>query len=248
MGRRSGLVALALAALLAGGCRESEGKRAVQAVRGFVGALERADGHAACERLAEAGVSELLLAALRTGVPASGLEAPRADRCAIVARRLVDDAAGLGELRRSPVTRTLLEGDRATVETRAGAYEVEEERDGRWRVARFEPVVRVLTSGWASERPVGLAVVRPRLREPALGPALAGRTDEASIEVSGTLEPDDARLGVTASPGTRLVRVEARDGRFRVKLELRRGRNDVLLIARAPGRAATELAVRLTRE
>jgi hypothetical protein len=252
MGRRSLPVALALSlslsALLAAGCGETDGERAVRAVREFVGALERADGRPACERLAEAGVSELLLAALRTGIPASGLESPGADRCAIVARRLAEGASGLAELRRSPVTRTLVEGDRATVETRTGAYELEEGRDGHWRVARFEPVVRVLTGGSASERPVGLAVVRPRLREPALGPALAGRTDEESIELTGTLEPEGARLGVEPSPGTRAARVDASDGRFRVRLRLRPGRNEVVLVARAPGRATNELAVRLTRE
>ncbi len=147
----------------------------------------------------------------------------------------------------SAVTRVLLEGDRATVETRAGAYEVEE-RDGRWQVARLEPVVRVLAGGPADEHPVGMTVVRPRLAEPALGPALAGRTDKASIELTGTLEPEDARLEAEPSPGTRVRRVEARDGRFRVELDLRPGRNEVLLRARAPGRAPTELAVRLTRE
>ena len=241
------LPALLVAALLAGGCRDGEGDRAARAVRDFVGALERADGRAACDRLTEAGVSELLLTGIRGGVEASGLEDPRADRCAIVAQRLAQDARGLDELRRAPRTRTLLEGDRATVQTRAGAVEVEE-RDGRWQVARFEPVVRVLTGGPAGEQPVGLAVVRPRLSEPALGPALAGRTDRRWIELTGTLEPHDAQVAVEPSRGTRVRRVEARDGRFRVELELRRGHNEVLLRARAPRRAPTEVAVRLTRE
>ena len=249
MGRRSALVTVVAAALTAGcGDRPSEGERAVQEVREFVGALERADGRAACERLAEAGVSELLLVALRGDVSTAGLEQPRDDRCAVIARRLAEGTSGLDELRRAPVTRTLIEGDRATVETEAGPYEAEEGRDGRWRVARFEPVARALAGRPASERPVGLVLVRPKLREPALGPAVAGRVKQASIELTGTLEPQDARLEATPSPGTRVGRVEARDGRFRVKLDLRRGPNEVLLTARAPGRAPTELAVRPTRE
>ena len=246
-GRSLPAALLVVIALLAGGCRDNEGERAERAVRELVGALERGDGRAACDRLSEAGISELLLAGIREGVPASGLEAPTADRCALVARRLAEGARGLGELRRAATTRVLLEGDRATVETRAGAYEVEE-RDGRWHVARLEPVVRVLTGGPADEHPVGITVVRPKLAEPALGPALAGRTDKASIELTGTLEPEDARLQIEPSPGTEVRRVEARDGRFRVELELQRGHNEVLLGARAPGRAPTELAVRLTRE
>jgi hypothetical protein len=103
-------------------------------------------------------------------------------------------------------------------------------------------VVRVFTGGPADEHPVGITVVRPKLREPALGPARAGRTGEASIALTGTLEPEAARLDAEPSPGTRVRRVEARDGRFRVELALRPGRNEVLLRARAPGRAPTELA------
>ena len=239
------VVALALGALGATACEDADDELAVDAVRGFVGALERGDGRAACERLSEAGVSELLLTALRAGTRADGLDPPSADRCAVIASRLGDGAEGLAELRRSPVSAVRVEGDRATVETRAGAYEAQE-RDGRWLVGALEPVARATTGSQAPGEPVHLSVVRPKLTEPALGPAVAGRTDDDVVELSGTLDPADATLTVRPSGGTRVTRVEARDGRFGVALELTRGRNEIVLAAAASGRERTERAIRLT--
>ena len=238
---------MVLSALLLTGCGESEGDRVRRTVDEFTGALARGDGAAACELLAEAGVSELMLAAVRADVAATGLEDPTVDRCAVMAERLAAEATGLVALRQVPVTRTLLEGDVATVETDAGPYELEEV-EGHWRLARFEPVAAVLAGDAAPVRPVGLTIARPELSEPALGPALAGRTRKETVELTATLEPEDARIRLEPSPGTRVRRREVRDGRLRAELELRLGRNEVLLTASAPGRTDTELAVRITRE
>lgn len=246
MRRPSGLLMIALAAASIGGCREAESKRAVAVVEGFVAALERGDGAAACDRLAEGGVSELLLAAVRARVDAAGLDAPDAERCAIIASRLADDAADrLARLRRSPVTGTLLEGERVVVRTEAGAYEAREV-EGRWRVTRLEPVVTAVT-GSPQRRPVHLTIVRPKLEEPALGRSLAGRTDNAAIEISGSLEPADASLRVVRSSGARVRRVESRGGRFRIVAALQHGPNKLLLRADAPARDPFEVAVELRR-
>ncbi|HEV2774440.1 MAG TPA: hypothetical protein VGV90_02505 [Solirubrobacteraceae bacterium] len=65
MRRPRTLITIAIAGVSIGGCRDADSARAVDAVREFVSALERTDGVAACHRLSEAGVSELLLAAVR---------------------------------------------------------------------------------------------------------------------------------------------------------------------------------------
>ncbi|HEV2774441.1 MAG TPA: hypothetical protein VGV90_02510 [Solirubrobacteraceae bacterium] len=88
-----------------------------------------------------------------------------------------------------------IEGDTAAVRTDAGAYEAREV-DGRWRVARLDPAIAVLTGGAPKRRPVHLTIVRPKLEEPALGAALAGRSDDADTEISGSLDPDDASVRV----------------------------------------------------
>lgn len=246
MRRPSSLLLIVLVAATIGGCREDDSDRAVSAVREFVGALERGDGRAACDRLAEAGVSELLLAAVRARIDPSGLDKPGAQRCAIVARRLADDATDLlSQLRRSPVTSTTIEGDLAVVRTHAGAYEAQEV-DGRWRLARLDPVVAAVTPGAPARRPVHLTVVRPKLEQPALGAALAGPADDATVEVSGSLEPAGASLRAVGSSGARVERVEARDGRFRVSAVLQPGRNGLLLHADAPGRDPTDVSIELT--
>lgn len=247
MRRLRALVVVALASVLVTGCRESEGERVRRTVEDFTAALAGGDGAAACEQLAEAGVSELLLAALRAGVPATALDAPTVDHCAVIAGRLGEDAAGLADLRRVPVTRTLLEGDIATVETDAGSYELEE-LDGRWRLTRFDPLAAALAGEAAPVRPVSVTIARPKLAEPALGRALAGRTREDTVEITATLDPKDARVRIDASAGARVRHSEARDGRLRAELELRRGRNEIRLSASAPGRTDTELAIRITRE
>ncbi|HEV2061046.1 MAG TPA: hypothetical protein VGR11_16970 [Solirubrobacteraceae bacterium] len=247
MRRCSRVLLVVLAGVMIGGCRDQDSEHAVETVKEFVGALERGDGRAACDRLAEAGVSELLLAAVRARVDPSGLDAPDAERCAIVARRLGDEADGrLSRLRDSAVTSTTVEGDLAVVRTHEGAYEVREV-DGRWRLARLDPVVEALTPGAPKRRPVHLTVVRPKLEEPALGAALAGRVDDTIVEISGTLEPPDASLRVDASSGARVQRVEARDARFRIRAALRPGPNRLLLEADAPNRDPTELSIELTR-
>ena len=79
MRHRRSLIIIALAAVAIGGCRDEDSTRAVDAVHEFLSALERADGASACHRLAEAGVSELLLAAVRADVDAEGLDAPSAE-------------------------------------------------------------------------------------------------------------------------------------------------------------------------
>ena len=239
--------AAALATLLAvagAGCGEADGERAVEAVHRFVAALERGDGQMACDRLTDRGMAELLLAAVHTRTRTDGLDAPAANCCSLLAARLAARSGRLAGLRRSRVGAVRIEGDRATVETRAGAYELEE-RDGRWRLSRFAPVARVLAGEPAASEPVHLAVVRPKLREPALGATLAGRADDDVAELSGTLEPANAGLEEQSLGATRVTRVEARDGRFRVRLELARGHNVVVLTAHAPGRRRTALAVRL---
>ena len=247
MRRPRTLIIIALAAGSIGGCRDDDRTRAADAVREFVGALERADGAAACHRLAEAGVAELLLAAVRANVEAEGLDAPGAEHCAIVAARLASGVHDrLARLRLSPVTGVTVEGDTAAVRTDAGAYEAREV-DGRWRVARCDPVIAVLTGSAPQRRPVHLTVVRPRLDEPALGAGLAGRTHEAEIEISGSLEPRDASVRVVRSLGAAVRRVEARDGRFRIRVALQRGANRLLLEASAPEREPIELSVKLTR-
>lgn len=247
MRRPRGLLMITLAVAAVGGCRATDSERAVVAVEEFVGALARGDGGSACDRLAEAGVSELLLAAVRARIDPSGLGAPGAKRCAIVAGRLANDAEGdLGDLRRSPVTGVLLEGDRAFVRTDAGAYEAREV-DGRWAVTRFDPVVAVLTGESPKRPPVDLTVVRPKLEEPALGASLAGRTDDAMVEISGSLQPADASLRVVRSSRARVESVESRDGRFRIRAALQPGRNRLLLRAEARNHDPIELPIEVTR-
>ena len=247
MRRPRALVILALAAVLLTGCRESEEERVRRTVDEFTAALVSGEGAAACERLAEAGVAELLLAALRADMPAMVLDEPTVDKCAVIAKRLSEEATALADLRQVGVTRTLLKGDLATVETEAGPYELEEV-DGRWRLTRFDPAADVLSGRSAPVRPVSLSIARPELSEPALGRALAGRTDKDRLELTGSVDPEDARVRIEPSAGTRVKRAEVRDGRFRVELELQRGHNEVRLAASAPGHAETELAVRITRE
>ena len=111
---RIALLATVLAAGVAG-CGEADGERAVESVRGFVAALERRDGQAACERLTERGMAELLLAALLARTAAHGLEGPATDRCALLARRLAAKNGGLARLRRARVRAVRIEGDRGTV-------------------------------------------------------------------------------------------------------------------------------------
>lgn len=247
MRRPRRLLLVALAAVAIGGCQDDDAGLATIAVQEFVGALERGDGRSACDRLAEAGVSELLLAAVRARVDPAGLDAPGAERCAIVARRLATGAeTRLAELRRSLVTGVLLDGERATVRTTAGAYEAAEV-DGRWRVTRLEPVVAAIITGPPTRPPVHLTVVRPKLEQPALGASLAGRTDDSAVEISGSLEPADASVQVIGSSGARVRSVESRDGRFRIRVSTRRGRNRLLLRAGAPNRDSIELSVELTR-
>jgi hypothetical protein len=247
MRRPRNLILIAMAAVAIGGCRADDTTRAADAVHGFLSALERADGAAACHRLAEAGVSELLLGAVRANVAAEGLGAPGAEHCAIIAARLASGVRDqVAQLRRSPVADVAVDGETATVRTDAGAYEAREV-DGRWRVARLDPVLTVLAGGAPERRPVHLTIVRPRLDEPALGAALAGRTDEAQIEISGSVEPGDASVRVVRALGARLHSVVSRDGRFQIRVALRRGTNRLLLEASAPARETIELAVTLTR-
>lgn len=247
MKRRSRLATLALAVLALAGCRESDAELARRTVDEFTAALVRGEGTAACDRLAEAGVSELLLVALQADLRETRLGATTVDRCAVIARELAEDAPELSRIRDARVSRTLLEGDVATVETDAGAYELEEVH-GRWRVTRFEPVAAVLAGLPAPVRPVSLTIARPELSEPALGKALAGHTRDETVELTGTFTPADARVTIEHAPGTRVHSAEVGDGRLRVELRLRRGHNQIRLLASAPGRADTELAVRLTRE
>lgn len=241
------LLIIVLAVPSIGGCQDDDSKRAIAAVGDFVGALAAGDEALACNRLAEAGVSELLLAAVRGRVDPSGLDAPGAKRCEIVAQRLSDGAESrLSELRRSPVTGVVLEGDRASVRTEEGAYEAEEV-DGRWRLTRFDPVVAVLTPGSARRRPVHLTVVRPKLEEPSLGTSLSGRTEDATVDINGSIEPPDASLKVVRASGARVKSVQSRDARFRIRVALQRGRNRILMRADAPRRDPIELAVELSR-
>lgn len=247
MRRPSCLIIIALAAVSIGACRDDDSTRAVDAVREFVSALQRKDGAAACRRLAEAGVSELLLAAVRANVDAEGLDAPGAEHCAIIATRLANGVQDrMAHLRRSPVTGVTVEGDTAAVRTDTGAYEARE-LDGRWRVERLDPVIAVLTGGAPKRRPVHLTIVRPKLDEPALGAGLAGRTDDADVELSGSLEPGDASVRVVRALGAGVRSVESRDGRFRIRVALQRGTSRLLLKASAPGREPVELSVKLTR-
>ena len=247
MRRPSRLPALVLLVLALVGCRESEGERARRTVESFIAALVRGDGSAACAHLGEAGVSELLLTALQADLDPIGLDAATVDRCALITRELAAEAPELSRLRDVGVNRTLLEGDLATVETDAGAYELEESQ-GEWRLTSFAPVAAILSGRPAPLRPVSLAIARPELSEPALGPSVAGSTRDASLELTGTVAPANARVEVQSTSGTRVRSVDVRDGRFRLELELRRGSNEVVLAASAPGHADTALAVRLTRK
>ncbi|MFP5362913.1 MAG: hypothetical protein ACLGI5_09305 [Thermoleophilia bacterium] len=248
MRRPRAILLLALAAAAIGGCRDEDGDRARAAVEDLLAALERGDGAAACSGLSEAGVSELLLAALRVEVDAAGLDAADAPRCALVASRLADGAGRrLSRLRNAAVTDTVLEGDRAVVRTAAGAYEAREV-EGRWRVARLDPVAAAVTTGLPRRPPVHMTVVHPKLEQPALGASLAGRTDEATIEISGSLDPDGASLRVLHASRARVRSAQAQDGRFRIRLSLQRGSNRLTLRAEAANREPTELSIDVTRE
>lgn len=248
MRRPSLLFAAAIAALALTGCRPSEADLVRGTVEEFTAALSHGNGALACEQLGEAGMSELLLTALRAGVSGSGLEAAHVDRCAVIADRLAArEPSRLAEVSESRITRTILEGDTATVETAAGAYELEETQ-GRWRLTRFEPVATVLAGHPVPEEPVSVVIARPELSEPALGRTSAGRTRSDSVELSATFEPSDAEVRIEPSSGTVVRRLETGDGRLTAELGLRRGRNEVVLVASAPGRADKEVAVRITRD
>ena len=102
MRRRSALLcAVALAGMLAG-CRPSQSERATAAVHGFLDAVARGDGAAACDRLGEGGLSEVLLLALEEGVPVEADAARAPDTCARIVERLPgkEQAAAV---RRAPV-------------------------------------------------------------------------------------------------------------------------------------------------
>jgi hypothetical protein len=244
MKRREAVLGLVLLCVLAAaGCRPAQSDRAVEATRAFLGGLARADGPAVCERLTEAGVSELLLLALEHRVPFAPADAPAPDTCARIAERLPVD--GVASMLRSPVSRVVLHGDKATVETEAGSYEAEE-RDGRWRVSRFDPVAQALR-GTVAPAPVALTVVRPDLERPSLGPSVAGETTDAELELTGTLAPATARLDVSSRAGGAVEEVAARDGRFSVRVPLRPGENLFVLTATAPGRDPSEIGVLIRR-
>jgi hypothetical protein len=164
----------------------------------------------------------------------------------VAARLASGEQDRVAALRLAPVTGVAVEGDTAAVRTDAGAYEAREV-DGRWRVARLDPVITVLSGGTPRLRPVHLTIVRPKLDQPALGPAVAGRTDDADVEISGSLEPRDASVRVVRASGARVRSVESRDGRFRIRVALQRGSNRLLLEASARDRETIELAVTLTR-
>ncbi len=245
MRRRGGLAAV-LAAVGLMSCAPAGGEEATSAVRELLAALDRGDGDAACERLSEAGVAELLLIAVEQRVETRGLRPERPGVCARVAARL-GAGADLAALRRAPILRTLVEGDQATVQTAAGAYEAEEVA-GRWTIARMAPVAQALRRGDLGASPVLLAIAQPRFTAPALGETLAHRTTEATIEVTGTIHPPQARLRAQPLQGATVEEAVAADGRLRVRLRLRPGPNDVLLHAAAPGREATTLGLRVVRE
>lgn len=247
---RRSAAALAITACLAlVGCGEpTDGERAGAAVRSMLQALQAHDGAAACDHLTQRGISELLAAAVRAGTSAPAVGDPRTDTCARVAEATSRTATtGLSTLATAPVTRIMLDGDSAAIETHAGAYEAKE-IDGRWRVDRLGPVVDVLAGDPPPSRPAHLTIVRPKLSEPAVGHALAGRTSDSTLELSGRIDPEDAQLDVDTLEGTTAEAVEARDGRFKVKLALRPGSNHVLLTLTAPGRQRSELAVRILRD
>jgi hypothetical protein len=214
---RGGLTAV-LAALGLMSCAPAAGEGAAGAVRELLAALDRGDGAAACERLSEAGVAELLLVAVEQRVETGGLRPERPGVCARVAERLAS-GADLAALRRAP-----------------------------WTIARMAPVAQALRRGDPPASPVLLAVAQPRFTAPALGETLAHRTTEATIEVTGTIHPPQARLRAQPLQGATIEEAEAADGRLRVRLRLRPGPNDVLLHAAAPGREATTLGLRIVRE
>ena len=245
MRRRSAvLAALAALALLAGGCRSSQPERATAAVHGFLDALAAGDGAAACDHLAESGVSELLLLALEHDVSAEEALRRGPDACAVIAEQLpVREAATA--LRRAAVSDVLLHGSKATVVTDGGAFEAEE-REGSWRVARFEPLA---AGGDLSPpaRAATLAVVSPHFSRPALGAALAHETPDAAIEVTGVMRPPGARFSAEPLAGGQIERAQGADGRFRVELALRPGVNTFLLRAEAPGHEPAEATLRVHR-
>lgn len=247
--RRSAAALAITASLALAGCgAPTDGERAGEAVRSVLQALQARDGAAACDHLTQRGISELLAAAVRAGTSAPGLGDPRTDACAVVADATSRTAtAGLSTLATAPVTRIVLEGDSAAIETHAGAYEAKE-IDGRWRVERLGPVVDVLAGDPPPSRPAHLTIVRPKLSEPAVGRVLAGRTTDSTVELTGRMAPAEAQLDVDTTKGTTAEVVEARDGRFAVKLALRPGGNHVLLTLTAPGRQRSELAVRILRD
>lgn len=247
MRRPRAILSIALVAVLIGACGNEDSERARASVEDLLAALERGDGGSACDSLSEAGISELLLAAVHAKVDPSGLEAAGARRCALIASRLANGAERrLTQLRESPVTATLLEGDRGVVLTEAGAYE-SREIEGRWHVTRLDPVLAAFTTGLPKQPPVHMTVIRPKLEQPALGASLAGRTDEATIEISGSLEPAGASLRVVRSADARVEDVEAQDGRFRIRVRLKPGSNRLLLRADARDREPIELSLELIR-
>jgi hypothetical protein len=245
MKRRETVLAVLLCALAAAGCRPAQSDRAAEATRAFLAALDRGDGAAVCERLTEAGVSELLLLALEHRVAFEPADARAPDTCARIAERL--PVGGVDILLRSPVSRVVLHGDRATVETEAGSYEAEE-RDGQWRVSRLNPVARALRGAGAPVPPVAVTVVSPDLTRPSLGPSVAGESTAAELELTGTVAPPAARVQARSLAGGSVERVAAGDGRFRIRLALRPGENSFALTATAPGREAAEIGVLIRRK
>lgn len=195
MRRPRTLIIIASAPGSLGGCREDDRTRAVDAVHEFLSALERADGASACHRLAEAGVSEPLLAAVRANVDAEGLDAPGAEHCTIVAARLANGVQDrVAQLRVAPVTGVAVEGDTAAVRTGAGAYETREV-DGHWRVARY-PSVRVVRALGARVRGVESRDGRFRIRV-----ALQRGTNRLLLEASAPdREPIEPSVTLTRGP------------------------------------------------
>jgi hypothetical protein len=244
--RSAAAVVLAACALAAAGCTERDAAGAETAVRDFLAAVERGDGERACRRLTEAGVAELLLAARQGRSAAPPSEPGPRPACAHVVEGVPAERRRLGALRRAPVERSIVEGDRATVETAAGSYELEEVR-GSWRVSRFAPAARVLRGDDRRERPVLLRTVRPAFTDPALGESAATETDDEELEIHGAVEPPDARVGARLLRGGTLERITAGDGRWRLRLRPARGDNAVALTARAPGRSDATLVLRVRR-
>lgn len=249
MPRRPELRVLAAAALALGaaGCAPSEPQRATDAVHDLLEALARDDGAAACERLTHTGTSELLLTALEHDVRVPADIAERRAPCATIAARIPGVAGAARRLRGARVTRVIEHGEAATVHTTAGTFEAHE-RDGRWRVARFDALATALRRGGpqAADR-VSLTVTHPAFDRPALGSTRALETTRGSVEIIGTLEPPGARIAARRLTGGRIEHASAADGRFRLVVDLRHGSNVLRVRATAPGRDPATVVLRLRR-